>query len=40
MAVAGSTSAGVIWSFTEPGGNVVGTMSGSIDTTGLDLIPN
>ncbi len=39
LAVAGSTSAGVIWSFTETGGNVVGTMSGSIDTTGLDLIP-
>ena len=37
FAFAGSASAVVIYDFTESGGNVVGTLSGSIDTSGLSL---
>jgi hypothetical protein len=33
-----SASASLLWSFEETGGDVVGTMSGSLVTTGLDLI--
>ena len=37
FAFAGSASAVVTYDFTESGGNVVGTLSGSIDTSGLSL---
>src|SRR5262252_1852197 len=39
FAVASLAVAGVVWTFEQSGGNVVGTMSGSIDTTGLILTP-
>jgi PEP-CTERM motif len=39
FSVCGSASAGVIYAFTESGSNVVGDLSGSINTTGLTLDP-
>ena len=37
FAVAGSASASVMFVFTQSGGNVVGTLSGSLDVTGLSF---
>ena len=38
LVFATSASASLLWSFEESGGNVVGTMSGSLDTSGLTAV--